>query len=258
MSARTRAEIKTLVQAHHGRGTEKSDLEDSLCNTALKIALQHHAFQDAQSSPADITITEDASSVDISGTSDIVSIVTARIVEADGSRNRILTLKTRSWWDKHVRNAEDNLKGWPIFGMQWGSTILIDRPADSGLELRLRVTTVQSFASDATVCPIAELDIFVEKFVTAGVFASLENWQSAKEWKDDALGVQYKINGKIGGELANAVSVDSVGDTALDLQSEGSSDALAFGSDLFSPLGGVSVTNDIAAHDDYGNTRWWV
>ena len=257
MSARTRAEIKAIVQAHHGRGTEKSDLEDTLCNTALKIALQQHAFKDAQSSPTDIVIVEDTTSSDLSAITDLVSIVTARIIETSGSRNRILTLKTRNWWDKHVRNAEDNLKGWPLFGLRWGSTLLYDRPADSGRSLRLRVTTVQSFSSDSTACPIEALDIFVEKFVIAGVFASLENWRSAKEWRDDAFGVQYKINKKIGGELETAISVDSVGDTALDLQSEGSSDALAFGSDQFDPLGGVSVLNQVAGHDDFGNTRWW-
>ncbi|MHA2065465.1 MAG: hypothetical protein ACXABY_13915 [Candidatus Thorarchaeota archaeon] len=252
MAARTRGEIKTLVESHTGR--TKDALENSLCDTALKVALEKHPFADAQSSPADFTITEDTYSVDISATTDIINILTARIVEASGSRNRIFTLKPRTWWDLNVKNAEDNLKGWPLFGMWWGTNILLDRPADSGLELRLRITTKQSFASDSTVCPIALLDIFVEHYVTAGVFAELENWQSAERWKRSAFGVQYEINGRIGGELASAIESDSLNNTALEIKSEPY--------DMPSSLGtldgfGLSVTNQITGHSDFGNTRWW-
>lgn len=248
MAARTRSAIKTLVEANTGR--TKDTLESSLCDTALKIALMQHHFKDAQSSPSDFTITEDATSVDISGISDLVNIVTARIVEASGSRNMILKLKTRTWWDLHIRNAEDNQKGWPIYAMKWGSTLLLDRPADSGLELRLRITTVQTFATDATVCPIAVLDIFVEDYVTGGVFANLENWTSSKHWMRKALGAQYELNGKIGGELANAIASDSIMDKALDVRAEPSGPSAE-------RAGGISILNDIDGHDDQGNTRWW-
>jgi len=201
MAARTRAEIKTLVESHTGH--TKDTLENSLCDTALKIALMQHPFKEAQSSPSDFTITAEATSVDISATTDLVNIITARIVQADGTSNKILKLKTRSWWDEHVINAEDNQGGWPNYGLRWGNTILLDRPATAGLELRLRVTTVQSFAGDSTVCPIALLDVFIEQFVTAGVYADLENWNSEKFWSRKALGVQYELNGKLGGQLAN-------------------------------------------------------
>jgi len=113
MSARTRGEIKALVESHTGH--TKESLENSLCDTALKIALQQHAFKDAMSSPSDIAITAEATTVDISAISGLVNVVTARLVQADGTRNQILKFKTKTWWDENVVNAEDNQGGWPVW-----------------------------------------------------------------------------------------------------------------------------------------------
>ena len=244
--ARTRTEIKTLVRSHTGR--TKEALENSLCDTALKVALLRHPFKDAQSVETDIAITEAATSVDISAITGLRSIVTARIVEVSGSRNAILKCKTRSWWDTHVVNSEDNQKGWPQYGMRVGTTIVIERPCQSGLALRLRVTTNQAFASDATECPIDVLDIFVEHYVTAYVFKSLENDEMYKHWMASAMGIRYLIDGTIGAALADAIEADE--DPALDLKAEPY--------DMPSVhAAGVSVRNLITGHDDYGNTRWW-
>lgn len=248
MAARTRAQIKTLVESHTGH--TKTALENSLCDSALKFALLRHSFKDAQSVPSDIAITEDTTSVSIAAVTGLISVVTARIVEASGSRNRILKLRTRNWWDEHVVNPEDNMKGWPEYGLRVGSTIEFDRPCESGLELRLRVTTEQTFLSDSTICPIAVLDLFVEFFVTAHVFLDLENDSSYQRWIHRALGLRYLVDGTIGGELENAVKTDGLGDTAFELKAEapdlpGTHEA------------GVSIQNLIEGHDDYGNTRWW-
>lgn len=245
--ARTRGEIKTLIEAHTGR--TKDTLENSLCDSALKFAVMRHHFKDAQSQPSDISITEDAASVDISSISGLMNIVTARIVEADGSRNKILPLKTRGWWDEKVINPEDNGKGWPAYGMRWGSTILLDRPADSGLELRLRVTTDQTFTDDTTECPISVLDLFVEHYATAHVFKNIKEWDAYGEWMKTAVGLRYLIDGTIGGELMNAVEADGVGDLAVEIKAE-PHDAPMGG-------GGVSVENLIDGHGDYGHTRSW-
>jgi hypothetical protein len=248
--SRTRGEIKALIEAHTGR--KKEELENSLCDSALKMALLRHHFKDAQSQPDDFSIVEGETSVDISGTSGLVNIVTARIVESDGTRNAILPLRTRTWWDLHVVNAEDNMKGWPSCGMRWGSTILLDRPAKSGIKLRLRVTTAQTFDDDSTPCPISVLDVFVEHYVVAHIFKSIENNQAYNSWMLSALGARYLVNGEIGGELANAIEADSLGDTALDVRTEPARGALD------GTNGGVSVKNMIAGHDDEGATRWWV
>jgi hypothetical protein len=209
--------------------------------------MQHH-FKDAQSSPSDITITEDATSVDISSITDLINVITVRVVQTSGTRNDPCKLKTRTWWDENVINAEDNMKGWPAFCMRWGSTILLDRPAPSGVKLRLRVTTKQTFTDDNTVCPIALLAIFVEQYVTAGVYTDLENFESARFWSRQALGVQYELNGKVGGQLANAINTDGIGDTALDLTS---------GRPGVLRPDGIAVRNLIVGHDDYGNIRLW-
>ena len=244
--ARIRSEIKTLVESYTGR--TKDALENSLCNTALKIALLRHPFKDAQSIPSDFTITEDATSIDISSISGLRNIVTARIVEADGTRNKILKFKTRSWWDANVINPEDNGKGWPDYGIRVGKTVVIDRPSASGLELRLRITTDQVFALDSTECPIDVLDIFVEHYVTAMIFKSLENDEMYQYWMASAMGLRYLIDGTIGGSLADAIADDT--DPALDLKVEPHDKPSE-------RSGGVSVRNLVTGHDDYGNIRWW-
>lgn len=245
--ARKRSEIKTLVRSHTGRS--KEELENSLCDTALKIALLRHPFKDAQSVETDIEITEAATFVNISAITGLRSIITARIVEASGSRNTMLKCKTRSWWDSNVINSEDNQKGWPMYGMRVGKTIVIERPCQSGLELRLRVTTNQAFAEDITECPIDVLDIFIEHYVTAMVFKSIENDEMYKHWIASAMGIRYLVDGVIGGALADAIASDE--DPALDIKAEPY--------DMPSVhAGGVSVRNLITGHDDYGSTRWWL
>ena len=244
MAAKTQGAILALVHANTGRTA--AVVEAAACNAALKVALMKHAFEDAQSEPTDIAITEDAVNTTIV-TNDVISIVTARIVEASGSRNEILKLKTRTWWDAHVINPEDNMKGWPQVGLHWGAKIVFDRPAESGLELRLRVTTEQVFADDDTVCPIYVLDKFVEHYVTAEVFKSVRSWDSYKVWRISALGVKWESRGEPGGELLNAINADSVGDYALDIKA----------GEPQPSAGGVSVENLITGHSDYGNTRWW-
>jgi len=247
MAAKTRSEIRALIESHTGH--TKTDLENSAMDDALKVGLVEHPFRDAQSEPSDIVITEDSVSVTLV-TSDIIDIVTARIVEADGTRNMLLKLKTRTWWDKNVINPEDNMKGWPEFGLRWGSTIKLDRPASAGIELRLRVTTEQTFASDSTVCPIYILDKFIEQYATAQVYAELENWDSYHRWLAMACGSNWLAQGKVGGSLKRAIETDGVGDTALDIAASGDASGVN--------KCGVSVKNLVTGHDDYGNTRWWV
>lgn len=241
---RTRLEIKTLVRSHTGR--TKDSLESSLCDSALKIALMHHPFEDASSMPSDITLTEDATSVDISSVS-AFNIVTARIVEADGPRNVPLTMKNRIWWDKNVINAEDNTKGWSRYGLHTGSTIHFDGPLESGLELRLRITTLQTFASDSTACPIALLDIFVEHYVTAGVFQDVGNIEGYIAWKQTALGLQYD-RGIVGGELLTAINFDKA-DISEEFKIERPGDSRR--------RDGISILNDIVGHERYGEIDTW-
>lgn len=246
MAAKTLAAIKTLVEGNTGRA--KDTLEGTAANDALKIALLEHPFRDAQSEPTDIAITEDAIYSTIA-TASVIDIITARIVEVSGSRNQILKLKTRNWWDEYVINPEDNNKGWPEFGLRVASTIVYDRPAESGLALRLRVTSEQAFATDATVCPIYVLDTFIVEYVTAQIFRSIEQWDSYQAWIASACGGSWLRDGKVGGSLLKAIQNDSMGDTALDIKIEPEGGSRSGG--------GVSVLNAITGHDDDGNTRWW-
>ncbi len=244
--ARTRGEIKTLVRSHTGRSKEA--LENSLCDSALKLALQKHSFKDGISTPSDFTLTEDETSVDISSASPL-GIVTARIVEADGSRNLPLIIKGKSWWDEHVINPEDNTKGWPKFGLRIGGTMYFNGPLMSGLELRLRITTEQTFTDDDTECPIACLDLFVERYVTSEVFLDIGNEERHLHYRRAALGFKYDESDKIGGALRDAMK-DDLFEIAEDLSMEvrGAGPGVNFG---------ISILNDIDWHDRYGETDVW-
>ncbi len=241
--AMTRHKIKSLVELNVGRSNDQ--LENKLCDEGLAIALDIHPFQDAVSMPADITITEDNTDVDISAITNIVTVVTARIVQASGDSNEKLVMKNQTWWDTFIVNAEDNQKGWPQYGLRKGTTIYLDRPAESNLELRLRVTRTQTFSTDNTECPIALLDKFLVKYVTAEMFAKLKQWESAEMWRKKALGPYFDTRGEPGGFLAAAISIDKA-DIAEEMQMQDQEHET-----------GVSVRNLISGHDDYGNIRKW-
>lgn len=254
--ARTRGAIKTLVESHTGR--TKDVLENSLCDSALKLAVLKHPFKQAILHLADFTLTEDLWQVDIStlttdqNSVDISSytplgIVTARIVEASGSRNMPLIIKGQTWWDKHIINPEDNTKGWPVYGIYVGDYIYFDRPLQSGLELRLRVTVEQAFTDDDTVCPIACLDLFVEKFVTAEVFLDVGNHERFIFWKAQALGPRYEV-GDIGGALEDAIQHDLF-EIAEELK-------MARGNGVGGNLG-LSILNLTDWHDRYNEVDMW-
>jgi len=245
--ARTRTQIKAFVNYNTGRGTEKATLIELLCDEALKVALEQHPFKDARSNDSDTVITEDATSVDISAITDLKDIITATLVETSGDQNAPLILKNETWWHNNIINASDNLKGWPEYGMRRGTSILLDRPADSNLTLRLVCTTEQTFSSDSSECPIAIADLFVTQYVTAMVFLSINEHEKYMRWYTQAMGSQYLINGKIGGTLANIIDRDKR-DIAEVSKSERAPVAQRTG---------ISVQNLIEGHDDYGNTRTW-
>ncbi len=244
--ARTRTQIKTAVDNNTGRGTEKATLIETLCDEALKVAVVAYSFRDARSMPSDFAITEDTTEVDISSVSNLVDIVSARIVQASGSLNRPLPLKDEIWWAKHVINPEDNLKGWPSVGMRRGTTLQLNVPSESGLELRLVVSTEKTFAADTTVCPIAIIDTFIVQYVTAFVFLSIEATEKFAYWKHLALGWKWD-DGVIGGSLKHAIDND-----AADIAEE----PVMSGPHVVGK-NAVSVQNLISGHDDYGNTRSW-
>jgi len=244
--SRTRAQIKTAVDNNTGRGTEKATLIETLSDEALKVAVEAHAFRDSRSLVDDISITEDATAVSISDVSNLVHIVTARIVEADGAKNMPLPLKDEIWWAKNVINAEDNPKGWPTVGMRRGTNIEINRPSESGLELRLLVSTEQTFTDDDTACPIAILDTFVVQYVTAFVFLSIEATEKFAYWKHLALGWKWD-EGTVGGSLKHAIDNDAA-DIAEEPVMQGPPVA---------GKAGVSIQNLIPSHDRYGETDVW-
>lgn len=238
-----RSTIKQSVELNIGRANDP--LENILCDEALKVALLAHPFDDSVIQPSDFTITTNATDVDISGVSNILTIVTARILQVTGDLYLPLKLKNRTWWDIHVVNPEDNQIGWPEYGLHFGTNITLDRPAESNLKLVLRLTTDKVFDNDNTECPIAVLDKFVIKYVTAQMFKQLKQFNAAKEWRQEALGPYFDTRGDPGGFLLAAINCDkaNIGEEMSMLETPGNK--------------ATSILNEIGGHDDEGNTRGW-
>ncbi len=245
--ARTRAQIKTFVNYYTGRGVEKASLIELLCDEALKIAGVVHPFKDAKSADQDFEITAGATSVSIATLTNIEHLVTARIVETSGSLNKVLDMKNETWWASNIVNESDNMQGWPEYGLRRGTTVVFNRPAQSGLSLRVVVTRTKAFTNDSTECPIAIADVFVTQYVTAMVFLSIEEQEKYLRWLWLAMGSRYLVDGKIGGTLAAIIE--------LDKRDRAESFTAQPGPIVDS--GRVAVENLIAGHEDYGNVRLW-
>jgi len=241
--ADTRGQIKESIELNVGR--ENQTLENKLCDEALKVALTVHPFDDAISQPSDFTIVENSVRVDISSISDLITIVTARIVQSDGDLNELLHLKNRTWWDREVINPEDNARGWPKYGLHFGNYIYFDRPVESNLKLRLRVATEKKFDNDSVECPIALLDKFVIVYATAKFFKQLKQFNAANEWMREAVGPYFYNNNKVGGLLLSAIEIDKAN--------------IAEEMELMKGTGkqGLPIQNNNDWHDDYGNIRAW-
>jgi hypothetical protein len=182
--ARTRLEIQELVILNTAR-TDKISLIQKLCDTALKIAISRHPFQDA-SIEATFPIIEDTVSVDISANT-WVNMRTTRIIDSDVEKSMQLVLKSNIWFDKNFPYPLDNMKGWPVYATKISGAILLDRPVEANKTLYIRGAVEQVFASDSTECPIELLDIFVEEYVTAKLLMSYHEYEKAVNWMTQAI-----------------------------------------------------------------------
>ncbi len=177
--ARTRDEIEALVEIHTGK-TDKDTLMHSLCDNALKAAILKHTFEDTRSTPSDVTTTEADTECDLpTGTRELISV---RVIDSAVDANTLLILKPQTWWDKYIINPEDNGQGWPKYGLRFGTELLFDRPVNANITFRFRISTIPTFTSGSTECPIDVLDLFVEYYVTAFVYLSLENTDKYIFW----------------------------------------------------------------------------
>lgn len=166
---------------------------------------------------------------------------------AGGSKNSVLAIKNKIWWDKNIINPEDNQKGWPTYGLHFGSNIILGRPSDDGLLLRLRVSSVPTFADGDTECPIEVLDLFVEQYVTAMTYLSLGMNDKYLSWYLLALGRNYD-RGEVGGTLLSAIDKD---------KSSGAEDRKVERGAVNRREGGITIENEITGSYNYGNTAHW-
>lgn len=199
MAARTRTVLKTIIQLNTGR-PDKDTLIEYLCDSALKEAVLYsvrkkQTFRDTITQRTwAITLGNDY--VRVMGTGgadgdsnndDITDIITARIIDSSSNDNAVCLLKGRQWWDSNVVNGADNVQGWPKNCIRLGDFIFFDRPVESNKVLYLRCCTIPTFSSDATTCPIRNLDLYVEYWVTAKIFKSLEQDTQYQRWYGEAM-----------------------------------------------------------------------
>ena len=205
--AYTRTEIITLVDSYTRKGTDKATLIDTLCDQALKYAALVYDFADICSlvTPATTITAADESMAIPSNTRTLLSV---RLFNAAETASTYLKIKNKTWWDSHIVNPGENSQGWPEYALRQSTNLLFDRPSDA-LTAHFRITTIPSFASDATECPIDVLDNFVVAYVTAMVFKSIEEMENYYFWITQALGTKkQRDNNEPGGLLLQAISAD--------------------------------------------------
>jgi len=197
--ANTRAETVALVILNTQR-PDKQTLAESLCDAALKEAVlisvrKRQPFRDVITERI-WPITTDATSVKVTGTGGadetgnndkILNVITARIVDSNTDDCEKLVFKSKQWWDLNVIYAANNQQGWPTNGIRLGDYVYFDRPCEANKKLYLRCVTVPTYANDTTECPIESLDLFVERWVTANIFHSIEQLNAYTTWLGRAM-----------------------------------------------------------------------
>jgi len=212
--ARTRSEIEAIVALHTGKN-DQSTLMHSLCNNALRYAQMKHTWHESKVLSSDEPITEDSLSMDIpttdldSNTITVKEILSVRLIHSSADQSGYLSLRNHMWWDSKVLEPADNLKGWPKNGLHYGSKLYFDRPVQADLTARFRVVKELTFTEDSTVCPVPNLELYIEQYVTAYVFLNLELTESFDFWLTLAEGsISQRGRGLIGGSLGDAILAD--------------------------------------------------
>ena len=201
--ALTRSEIKTNVAAYTGK-SDKDTLIETKCDQAIREAVFKHTFYDSITS-SDVVGVADATSIAVpSGAIDVVAV---GVIDTDNDYARGLDLKPVWWFNENVGVPEEQLTGWPKFGLKKGGYINFERPIDKAYTFRVYYSYAPTFASDSTECPIEVLDLFVEHYVTAYVFLAIEDTKNYSFWMQLAKGADEKE--WLGGQFAVAVEADT-------------------------------------------------
>ena len=205
--ARTRSDIRTLVEGNTGK-TTKTTLINSSFETGLKKAALVHDFADIREivSP-DTTFVVGTMFIPLpQNTRTILSI---RLFNSSNTQSSYLKLKNSTWWDKFITEPAANSQGWPEFGLRHRNQILFNRPSQA-LVARFRVTKIPSFDSDDNKeCPVDVLDLFLEAYATAMLFLSIEDKDNYIFWITEALGSKGDRDENVpGGLLLQAIEAD--------------------------------------------------
>lgn len=205
--ARTRSDIRTLVEGNTGKTTKTTEINTYL-ETGLKKAALVHDFIDIReivSPDTDIVI----GTMQMPVPQNTRTILSIRLFNPGNTQSSYLKLKNSTWWDKFITEPASNSQGWPMYGLRHRSQILFDRPSQT-LTARFRITRIPSFNDeDDKECPIEVLDLFLETYATAMLFLHLEDKDNFIFWITEALGNKGDRDTNIpGGLLLQAISAD--------------------------------------------------
>lgn len=203
--ARTRGEIKALVQDHTGRA-DKDTLIESLCDSALKYAVQTYHFRDAVTLETTSTLTAGDLSFDLTTLATTPYKILSAVWVNDGdTQGSLLVLKNRQWWDKFVIFPGGNNQGIPVYALKEKNTLFFSQAVNGDWKLQLRYLSIPTYTDDSTETPIEDLDLFIEYRVTSDVFFSLKDKENYFAWNRRAIGNNPE---KPGGELGRVIAAD--------------------------------------------------
>lgn len=194
--AYTRSQIKTLVQSRTGR-TDKDTIIEFACDEALQKAMMIHDFDLNTELDADISVVED----DLYATlaTDVYKVISALTIDS-GDSAAILEIKDKTWFDRFALNPSDNLKAQPTHAYFSGGRLYFNCACDASYTVRVRTTSIPSFSSDSTECPISTLDIYVAAYATSEVFFDLEYESKYMLWRKRS---DFELNGAIQADMRN-------------------------------------------------------
>lgn len=178
--AKTRAQLRTSVEALVGR-TDKTSVIDDALNFALQEAADQHYFSELWSQ-SDESIVQAANSVAFkAGSRDLLE---ARLIDSTNSSSWVILIVPKFQFVSSIPSIGDVDEGRPSVGYIEGETLHFAPPSDGTYVIRMTTITVPTFSSDSDTSSIKGIDEFLISYAAEYLFASIELPESAMLWSN--------------------------------------------------------------------------
>jgi hypothetical protein len=159
----------------------------SLCNDALKVAVDDHDFNPLRVE-TDRTCVADQAYVTLP--TDIIELLAVRGRDSAAGVSWPVTVKSVSWWETYIGTSSDEGSHRPVLAAEdkANSNLLIfPPPSTTDYHIIMLATSYPSFAGDATENPVPVLDQWLIDWVTHRIFKSLQLHNDSDYWKRAAI-----------------------------------------------------------------------